>query len=161
VELKSSSRVVEEFVADHRRMTRGLADLLSMLRRRELSAAIGAADLLDREAGAHIEFEEHVLYPEVGRSRGPQLEEKLRDEHEVVRRGLLRLQKLPAPDADDPQVRAELERAFETAIQHAEHCGTLISHLAALSPQRQQEALGRLEEFRRAGRRWTELHGDE
>lgn len=160
MELKSSSKVVEEFVADHRRMTRRLAELLATVRRGDLKTAVDEADRIDREAGPHIEFEERVLYPEVGKARGAALEEKLRAEHETIRGGLLRLKQLKDQDARNPQVRDELEKTFETAIEHAEHCGTLISHLEVLPPQRKQAALNRLEEFRRAGRRWTELHRD-
>lgn len=157
MELKSSSPVVSEFVKDHQRMTRGLVDLLQIVRQGDLRAAVAAADKLDRESGPHIEFEEKVLYGEVGRMRGLRLEAQLRCEHDSIRNGLVRLSYLNEKDVDDPRVRAELVQTFETAIRHAESCGTLISHLESLSPERQQAAFEQLEAFRRAGRRWTEL----
>lgn len=159
--VKTSSKLVEQFAKDHRQLTRKLADLLAIVRRGELQTAAEMADRLDREAGAHIQFEEDVLYPQVGKVHGRAFQEKLLSEHEVARRGLLHLRHATPEQLQDPQLRAEVVRALSTAAIHAESCGTLISHLESLPEDAQQAAQARLEQFRREGRRWTDLHGED
>jgi hypothetical protein len=157
---ETSSHLVEEFANDHRRLTRGLAELLSTIRRGDLEAAVAIGDRIDRQAGGHIQFEESVLYPAVGKAQGRAYEEKLLSEHEVARRGLMRLAGLRDDELHDARVKAELIDAFSTAEQHAESCGTLISHLELLPVEEQKTALAQLQQCRREAPRWTQLHSD-
>ena len=150
--------LVKTFMDEHRTFMRGLSAVLEQVKRDDLMAARNLADELDQMAGPHIQFEEEILYPEVGRARGQGLERQLRDEHSVIRNAIERLLDVDFAKADLPKLRAELEVALKTAVQHAESCGTLISHLKTLSPVNQQEAIRRLCELRDIGTRWTELY---
>jgi hypothetical protein len=51
----------------------------------------------------------------------------------------------------------EVAAAFDEGIRHAEHCGTLVSQLSALSPDDQREALDELCQLRASDLKWTEL----
>ena len=145
------------FVAEHQTLMRGLTRVLQKLQAGDFSAARKLADELDRTAGPHIQFEEQVLYPEVGRARGKSYEQQLRDEHKTVQRAIKRLINSDLSDEELSSLRTELEGALNVAVEHAESCGTLISHLETFSAAERQQALQRHDEFRERAARWTEL----
>jgi hypothetical protein len=154
------SELVETFIEEHKTLMRGLAAILQKVKAGDLVAARELAEDLDRKVGPHIQFEEQVLYPEVGHARGRAFEKELRAEHMTVQRAIKRL---IAPDLSEDDLlaqRTELEAALQVAVEHAESCGTLISHLEALSPENQQEATKRHHQFCERKARWTELSED-
>ena len=136
---------------------RGLAGVLRKVEDADLVAARDLADELDRAVGGHIQFEEEILYPAVGQVRGSDFERELCQEHGLIRRAIKRLLEADLSSEDSAGLRTELQGALKVAVEHAESCGTLISHLRALSPPEQREALSRLNQLRERGTRWTEL----
>jgi hypothetical protein len=57
----------------------------------------------------------------------------------------------------DGAVMADLTDRCQTMLEHAQSCGTLLTHLTALPPDEQNELLARLEHIRERGRSWSEL----
>ena len=151
------TELVNTFVEEHQVLMRGLATVLQKVKAGKMAEARTLADKLDQEVGPHIQFEEEVLYPQVGRVRGEVFEQKLRDEHMIVEQAIKQLIAADRSDQNLSELRAELVEALNVAVEHAESCGTLISHLEALSPAVQQQALKRQRQFRAGGVRWTEL----
>jgi hypothetical protein len=154
------SALSKAFLEDHRHLTQGFAGLLRAIDDNDVKEARALADELDRRGGPHIEFEEKVFYPELATSFGGEFTRTLYQEHEVAYRAVESL--LSRGDADrlSAQEQALLHRQVKTGLDHAITCGTLISHIAGLEPQRQHELLEKLLEFRRKGCRWSELsHG--
>ena len=154
--VRQKPQVVEEFLDDHRQMTRLLARLDEALERHQLHGAQQLAGELNCIAGPHIDFEEHVLYPLVGLSRDPQFVEQLYREHQSVREAIEQLLYLDADCLTDVVI-AELRSKLAVGLDHAKSCGTLVSHLAALPRNEQKQALAKLQTTRRTGRLWTEL----
>lgn len=116
------------------------------------------ADELDRAAGPHIEFEEHVLYPTVTEDRGKDFGAVLRREHQVARSALLFIRE----QDDQPLAPAERARVLEqlrVGLEHAVACGSLLSHLTVSDDDEQKKMLNTLEEYRQQNLRWTDLDG--
>ena len=153
------TRLEQEFIADHRRLTRAFQRLIRAVERNESHELRAGADELDRIAGPHIEFEEHVLYPRVEDDRGNDFGAKLRREHQVARSALRFLQNRgdAALDADD---RARVLEQLRVGLDHAVACGTLLSHLAVLDEAEQENMLDRLQAYRNRKLRWTQLDGE-
>ena len=152
-----STALAQAFGADHRSMMRGLAAILREIEAADCAAARQQAHEVDQLAGPHIQFEEEVLYPEIGRARGAEYERQLRDEHATIRNALARLLATEVSPGEERAFCEELRPAFETAVQHAESCGTLISHLKTLPSGEQERALARLLQLRELGTRWTAI----
>lgn len=144
------------FLEDHRALTRGLADLAAAVEKRDWAEARQIAERVDRLGGAHIEFEEEVLYPAVARVHGRAFVARLHQEH---RAGLDVVRTLLGSSSDGwtAERQQELAANAQTAWRHAESCGTLLSQLTGLGADEQRVALERLEEIRTAARRWTQL----
>jgi Hemerythrin HHE cation binding domain len=155
------SPLAAAFVTDHRLITRRLNRLRKAVRRDDLPAARRIAAELDRLAGPHIQFEEEVLYPHIGRILGEAYAVQLYHEHDAGRTALGRITRPGRPGAFSPAEREELERLLDTAVEHAGTCATLVSHLSEVPPQDQAEMHSRLLAARRDPLRWTELpeHG--
>ncbi|MEZ6099691.1 MAG: hemerythrin domain-containing protein [Pirellulaceae bacterium] len=149
--------LVRLFLEDHQAMTRALVEVIARIEDHDMAGAQRLADELDRSAGAHIEFEEQVLYPEIGRCRGDRLEEKLRSEHRIVCHALNSLVRGRPLQLVDAVFQQEILQSLKTGLKHAEGCGTLISHLAAWPAAQQERAQQRLLDLRARGKRWTEL----
>jgi Hemerythrin HHE cation binding domain len=71
----------EAFGEDHAVLGRGLHELSTRLRGGDLTVAKLYAERLDREAGAHIGFEERCFYPALRPLLGDAEVERLRCEH--------------------------------------------------------------------------------
>lgn len=147
------------FVDDHRAMTRGYRDLIEAIRSGDYLSASSLAVKLDRVAGPHIEFEEHCLYPTVSDSRGAEYTDRLYDEHAEVLSAIVDLQTISEASPPPTKERvAQWERKLQHGLDHAAACGSLLSHLGALSEAQQRTFLNHLLQLRRDGRRWSELH---
>lgn len=150
----SHSALVSAFLTDHQRFMRLLRDVSLALEAADLPRAQELAIELDAVAGPHIAFEEQVLYPNLRRfTHDRSFVQSLYDEHAAIVDALARL-------VDDRPLPVDalpaLQTAFQAGLDHAEHCGTLISRLAAMSDEEQQAALDRLEQLRLSGIKWTE-----
>jgi hypothetical protein len=148
----------EEFVNDHREMTRTIARLLEAVRAGDDAEAVRIAVELDRLAGPHIAFEEAVMYPEVARHRDRAFAERLYDEHRTALRGLRDLlghQEHPLLSAEE---RKRITADIQTGLDHAVACGTLLSYLTVLDEGTKRLYLDRLTNLRGEQTRWSALH---
>ena len=144
------------FIRDHRIMTRGFWRLRQALDRGDWQEARTLAEKLDREVGPHIEFEEHVYYPRLKPIIGARTVEQFYREHGTGRHVIEDI--LAATGAPpDEATRAGLAARCGKMLEHAQSCGTLISHLEALPDEEQESLLSRLEEIRERGHSWSEL----
>lgn len=146
-----------EFVRDHREMTRLLLALLESLERQDDAQAMQYADELDRLAGPHIQFEEALLYPTVGRSVGKPFEQQLLLEHQQPLTAIRFLLQHPKSEPLSPVKREALLRQVRVGVDHVERCGRLLSHLTSLDEPTQTRYLQELRHLRSVGRRWSEL----
>lgn len=150
------SPLEEAFIEDHRCLTQGFSELLDALQGNDLAAAASIADEIDRKAGPHIEFEEEVMYPEVKRSRGAVYADRLFQEHKTAFDAIRFLLDQAGAGRLEEADRQRLIQQAETGLEHAISCGTLLSYLSVLDSDVQTRLLEQLNEFRRAGHRWTE-----
>jgi hypothetical protein len=150
------SALEDAFLHDHGRLTRGLAEVLAALRKHDVEGARRRAETLDREAGAHIAFEEESFYPELRGPLGEAFVARLLDEHEQGRRALARLCALGPDGTLDEAQRDQVVAGLEAALAHALGCGTLWSRVAGLPVAEQQRLLDHLRRARYEGRRWTD-----
>jgi hypothetical protein len=155
--MRENISLSEAFLEDHRHLTRGLSNILQALRDDHLEEAIRIAEDLDRVAGPHMEFEEEILYPEVGKSRGSDYVSRLYREHQVALEAVKALISSKNQERLEPQLKEQLLQSLTTGLDHAISCGTLLSHVTSLDQKRQDEMLTRLLDLRRIGHRWSEL----
>jgi hemerythrin-like domain-containing protein len=154
----SKSAVVQAFLVDHRKFMKLLRDVGQALRDKDVEKAKTLGRELNRVAGPHIAFEEQVLYPTVEeRTHDRVFVAKLYDEHQSIVRALARLLDASRLEAQDI---VDLQNAFAQGVDHAEHCGTLISSLSAMDEVDQQEALDELKQLRATGMTWMQLRKD-
>lgn len=146
--------LVREFLADHQQMSQLLLHTLVSLEEDDVVAAVASADALDRVAGPHIAYEESELYPRISG-------EKLISETTAVmyaehREAVLAVKKLLDNPRPNETTKLEIIEGLRTGVRHAEHCGSLVSLLAALPEPEQEASLQKLFEFRKGGRPWTD-----
>ena len=146
--------LVREFLADHQKMSKLMLHTLVSLEEGNIDAAIVAAKALDEVGGAHIAYEEAELYPRIsGEKMVSATTRSLYDEHRQAVTALKQLLDNPNPNESTKQ---EIIAGLRTGVHHAEHCGSLVSLLAALPTPEQDESLTKLLDFRKQGRKWTD-----
>jgi hypothetical protein len=151
-----TSRLAQEFLEEHRHLTRGLYQIREALEGDDLEAASRQAEQLDRLVGAHMEFEEQVFYPELVDRLGGTFVSRLYEEHEEGQTAVKTLLTNPAV-ALDPTAKQQLLGQVQTALDHAISCGTLLSHIGDLDPVDEERVMQRWHEIHRRSPRWTEL----
>jgi len=146
--------LVREFLADHQKMSKLLLHTLVSLEEGDIGAAIESAKSLNEVGGPHIAYEEAELYPRIsGEKLITETTRKMYDEHREAVTALKKLLDNPKPDE---ATRKVIARGLRAAVHHAEHCGSLISLLAALPGPEQNESLTKLLAYRKQGRKWTD-----
>ena len=154
--IEETKEIRDAFLRDHRLLTRGFSQMVTALRDGDLGRAAEIADELDRSAGAHVAFEEELLYPLVEQARGQEYTSRLYREHEVALQTVRSLLSY----AEDPSPRLDIDQLLNgarTAVVHAVSCGSLLSHLTSLPREGQQRMLQRLRELEEQSPRWTDL----
>lgn len=144
----------QEFVQDHRVLSRGYLDARKALEANNPEAARVVAERLDQEAGAHIEFEEQHLYPVVAQARGEAYASRLYDEHQTALKALTEIRE--STSMDEVQ-KARWIAGLNEGLDHAATCGTLLSHLQSLPAAKQAALLEELRQLRARHRRWSAL----
>ena len=144
----------EEFVHDHRQLTRGYLAIAKALKNDNLAKAKSLAEELDKVAGPHIQFEELHLYPRVAENRGDSYAAKLYGEHNEI---LEAIQKLLQCRELSSVKQQELAHGMQIGLEHAATCGTLLSQLTALPSPVQMQLLEEYQKLKVAGKRWTQL----
>jgi len=150
------SRLERAFLEDHRTFTAGLERILKALLAEDDALAVELAKQLDRDVGPHIEFEEEQFYPALRERLGSGFVTQLYGEHATGQRAIAGLVAFEEPPRLEPERRAELIEALERTLEHVSSCGSLLSHLSALSAGRQAKLLERLQQIRRRPTRWTQ-----
>jgi hypothetical protein len=145
------------FLEDHRHLTKGLGGLLDSLRRSDVPGAVRIARELDRVAGPHMAFEETVLYPELVNRLGQPFVDQLYHEHALGQTAVAHLVDRADPTSLTAGERSTLIEQVETALEHALSCGSLLSYLSTLSPERHDEMLQQLLDMRTQRCLWTDL----
>lgn len=149
------SPLIAEFLKDHQQFSRLLFQIKKLLDEGKIEAAQQRAEELDQLAGPHIEFEETELYPRLKILGARQAtEELLVDQHHDALLALQALIEMEEPDEDSLE---GIKKGFGDALNHAEHCGSLISLMVQLDQDQQAESLRSLIQLRSKGNRWTQL----
>jgi hypothetical protein len=150
--------LVQAFLSDHKTFMRHLRQVAEALHSHDAAAARALARRLDTIAGPHIAFEEAVLYPVIDdatQERG--FVQGLYAEHQTVVAALGELiesREMSASRMDD------LHSAFVKGLEHANHCGTLISRLATMDECELSDAFDELRQLRAQNIKWTDLTKD-
>ena len=146
--------LLREFLTDHEKMSQLMLHAVVSLEEGDLDAARQSAKALNKVAGPHIAYEESELYPRIsGESLISTTTREMYDEHRAVATARKLLLENPIPD------QSTLDRILEgprAGIHHAEHCGSLVTLLAALPKPEQDESLKKLLAYREQGRMWTD-----
>lgn len=149
------SPLIVEFLIDHQQFSRLLYQIRKLLADRDVEKAKDLAVKLDRLAGPHIAFEEMELYPRLAQLGEQHVTEELLigQHHEALNA----LRELLQFEGDDMSSIRQMEAGFADALEHAEHCGSLISLMLHLSDNDKDEALAALKRLRKEGPPWTQM----
>lgn len=142
----------EEFDHDHLVVARGLARLHRALKAEDWPAVRAASGELDAAAGAHIRFEQDVVYPRLTGSLGVDGVDRLLAQH---RQGADLLARIATAD-DLEMLRSHLLEEVRLAVEHLTACGSLFHAVAAELSEDPENAL-RMNADRERDLRWTEV----
>jgi hypothetical protein len=81
----------------------------------------------------------------------------LYEDHDAGKHAVQKLLEGAGAEVLSEPERAELISDLQGMLEHAEGCGTLLSHLEGLPPERLERLMTALLELRSQGIRWTEL----
>jgi len=151
----------EAFREDHAILGRGFHELSALLRAGDLPAARERAERLDREAGAHMAFEEQHFYPALRGLIGDTEVDRLHGEHEQGIEVVRALRALPEGGSLEPNQRRALLARSELMESHVAECGELFGTLGRIPPQEQAGLYDRLLELRARQPRWTGMAAGE
>lgn len=147
----------QAFKEDHAILGLGFYEIAGHLRERNLSAAKKRADRVDREAGAHVAFEEKFFYPALRRFLDNADVDRLKREHDE---GLAVIKQLAAASSNTiiagPE-REDLLRKSENMEKHVAECGELFGTMGRFSLEEQDTLLRQLVKLRQDAPRWTEF----
>ena len=149
------SALQQEFLDDHRVLISGLRDIITAIETDELERAVETAKRLDREAGAHMAFEEEVFYPQLARTYGDEFVERMVAEHEAGHRAIKSLiarQDAPRLAAEE---RSEILDDLGVALKHVMSCGTMLSELGTGKADVDEGALDHLRTLRDRAEPWS------
>jgi hypothetical protein len=150
----------DEFFAafrdDHAALGRGFYELSTRLQARDLAGAKSLAERLQRDAGAHIAFEETTLYPALRPLLGDDAVSHLNGDHDVGLGVVCELENSPI-EAGMPAARFDdlLQRARQMETHIAE-CGQLFGALGGLPPRRRETLHQALLRWRERAPTWSE-----
>lgn len=155
--ISQPSDLFQAFREDHAVLGRGLYEIETHLRGGDLAAAKADAERLDREAGAHIAFEEKVFYPALRRFLGDDEVDRLYHEHGEGLAVIRALAALEEGAALDEPARRELLRKAELMSAHVTECGELFGTMGRIPPDEQAALYRELVSLRQEAPRWTEI----
>jgi len=144
-----------DFREDHTVLGRGFYELGTALRGGDLEHAADLARRIDRQAGAHITFEEEEFYPTLRRFLREAEVDVMYREHEAGLDVIRTLVELPpgAPLSDER--RRELVAEADEMSKHIVECGELFGALGRIPADERGKLHRRMLELRLQGRRWT------
>ncbi|MEX0728838.1 MAG: hemerythrin domain-containing protein [Planctomycetaceae bacterium] len=157
IDSDSARQFRDDFTADHQFLTRGLLDLLNALQENDFAKTRELAQEIDEKAGAHIQFEEEHLYPELVERRDPAFVIRLYHEHELGREAIDTIVNRPSDEPFSENQRSALMSKLQIALEHAYTCGSLLSYASNIDLSVQSQLLEELHHCRVEARRWSQL----
>ncbi len=145
----------EAFREDHAVLGRGFYEIAGHIRARNLPAAKARADRVDREAGAHIAFEQKHFYPALRGLFGDTDVDRLRREHDEGLTVIRQLQALSESAIVNEREWDRLLDKSEIMEDHVAECGELFGTMGRFTLEEQQTLLHQLLALRREAPRWT------
>jgi len=156
-----SDELFKDFRDDHIVLGRGFGKISECLRAGDLEGAKEAAGAVDRDAGAHIAFEERAFYPKLAAFLGEEDIARLYDEHKTGLAVIMALISMRPEERPDRQTILSLIAGSETMEQHIAECGELFHALERLSEDERVELLQHLRHWRAIEPSWHELQGSD
>ena len=144
------------FREDHALLGRGFFEIAQCLRSNDVAGAHRVAERLDRQAGAHMAFEEEDFYPRLLPLLGQAEVDRLYADHG---QGLSVVEALAvhAPTgALSETMRRQLLAHAEAMAQHIAECGELFEVMGRIPPDEQDALYRRLIAWREQAPSWTE-----
>lgn len=144
------------FREDHAVLGRGLHELRTLVLANEIGSLKAAAKKLDRNAGAHIAFEEENFYPALKAFLSSQEVDNMYDEHAHGAATLEKIDALAETGKLEPeQIDRFIERIDEME-NHVSECGELFGAMGGLDRGQKEALLTDLLRWRRSAPSWTE-----
>jgi len=147
----------EAFREDHAILGRGFYEIAGHIRERNFPDAKARADQVDREAGAHIAFEQNHFYPALRGLIGGVDVDRLRREHDEGLKVIRRFQELSESSTMDEREWDGLLEKTEIMENHVAECGELFGTMGRFTPKEQKALLDKLLALRREAPRWTQI----
>ncbi len=151
------SDLFEAFREDHAVLGRGLHEISQHLRGGNLPAAKACGERVDREAGAHIAFEEQFFYPALRRLLGNAEADRLYREHGKGLSVIKALAELPEGAKLSEAERRALLQDAELMESHVAECGELFGAMGRIPLEDQKALFRELLALREKAPRWTEF----
>lgn len=151
------SELFEAFKEDHAVLGRGMHELSGHLRSGDLPAAKACGEDVDREAGAHIAFEEQFFYPALRRLLGDAEADRLYQEHGQGLSVIKALAELPEGATLSETDRRIMLQASELMEAHVAECGELFGAMGRIPLDEQKVLCRELLALREKAPRWTEF----
>jgi len=156
-----SDELFKDFRDDHIVLGRGFSKISECLRDGDLDGAKEAARAVDRDAGAHIAFEERIFYPKLTDLLGEGEVARLYDEHKTGLAVIVALTSMRPTERPDRQAIEGLLADSAIMEQHIAECGELFHALQELSEDERLELLGHLRHWRAMAPSWHELQNSD
>ncbi len=153
--------LLRAFREDHAILGRGFHQISSALRAGSEAEASAAAAKVDRDAGAHIAFEERYFYPALVPLLGEGHVKGLMQEHAEGLTVVRALGTLPTAPGLPEERRRTLLRASEAMETHIAECGELFEAIGRIPEAEQAALLDQLLRLRAEHPAWTDLSGDQ
>lgn len=144
----------EAFRADHALLGKDFYLLGERLRAADTDGARQLAARIDRDAGAHIAFEEADFYPALKAFLSRQEVDDMYRDHANGRALLEELLALDEAALHDKAMQERLLARTEAMQQHIADCGTLFGAIGGLSAPQQSALLERLLDWRSKAPGW-------
>ncbi len=154
---RTLDELLRAFREDHAVLGRGFHRISTALRAGGGAEACAAAAEVDREAGAHIAFEERHFYPALVPLLGEGRVAGLLEEHAEGLAVVRALGSLSTAAALPEERRRDLLRASEAMEAHIAECGELFEAIGRIPEAEQAALLDQLLRLRAEHPAWTDL----
>jgi len=146
-----------DFQIDHSALGEKLFALRTALIQRSVEAAQSIAEEIDRDAGAHMAFEEKDFYPALKKFLTEDEVFRMYLEHADGLAMIVDIIEAEGPEFDDPEFMSNILEHLERMDHHVADCGDLFGALGGLEPSQYQTLYDRLHEWKRKAPSWREI----
>jgi len=147
-------RLFDAFRADHALLGSGFYELATRVRKSDMPGAKVIATKINKEAGAHIVFEERAFYPALERFLDKDELDNMYDEH---KRGRALLEKILTIDDSvklDDSLQKELLTEIHAIESHISECGELFGVMGSLTVEEMRKLLDQLVAYKKQAPSW-------